>query len=127
MGNKWFVVVDGEEQKQYDSIGDTLIFSPDAKRLAYAAQEGNKWFVIVDGQECTKYDGVSSITFSPDSKRVAYGAGMGEKNLVVIDGKESKLYDGMIRGSKIVFDSPDMLHYLVLKDTSVYLVEETIK
>lgn len=59
MGNKQFVVVDGKEEKQYDSIGGgTLIFSPDSKRVAYGATIGNKWFVVVDGKEEKQYDGL---------------------------------------------------------------------
>jgi len=53
------VVVDGKEEKQYDSIGGgTLIFSPDSKRVAYGATIGNKWFVVVDGKEEKQYDGL---------------------------------------------------------------------
>jgi len=37
MGNKMFVVVDGEEGKQYDSVW-AITFSPDSKHLAYGAK-----------------------------------------------------------------------------------------
>ena len=33
VGDKWLVVVDGEEGKQYDGIGTVPIFSPDSKRV----------------------------------------------------------------------------------------------
>ena len=68
-----YVVVDEKEDKQYDGIGErTLIFSPDSKRVAYAAIKGNKWCVIVDGKEDKQYDGVGegAFIFSPDSKRM---------------------------------------------------------
>ena len=62
VGDKWFVVVDGKEEKQYDGIGEgTPIFSPDSKRVAYAAQVGNKRFVVVDGKEEKQYDGIVTI------------------------------------------------------------------
>jgi ankyrin repeat protein len=104
-GNKWFVVVDGKEQKQYDGVGDIPIFSPDSKRLAYAARAGNKWFVVVDGKEQKQYDGVGNIIFSPDSKRLACGAQIGTSWFVVVDGKEQKQYDGIVAGTLIL--SPD--------------------
>ena len=69
-----------------------------------------------------------SPVFSPDSKRVAYDAQVGNKRVVVIDGKEGKAYDDLPRGSRIVFDSADSLHYLAMKEgRSVYLVEEKLK
>ena len=69
-GNKWFVVVDGQEGKQYDGLtSGTPIFSPDNKRVAYGAMTEKKWFVVVDGQEGKQYDGIvkgSIIKFNPD-------------------------------------------------------------
>ena len=86
------MVVDGKEQKQYDSImAGSLIFSPDSKHLAYVAKSGNKCFVVVDEKEGKQYD-------------------------VIIT-----------RGGIIIFDSPDNLHYLVLKDSDIYLVEERLE
>ena len=131
VGDKWFVVVDGEEQKQYDGIGASgPIFSPCSRRVAYGAQVGDKWFVVVDGKEEKQYDGIMEGTpiFCPDSKRVAYGAQVGDKWFVVVDGEEGKQYDGIVTlgGGKIIFDSPDSLHYLASKGNSVYLVEERI-
>ena len=128
-GNKWFIVVDGKEGKQYDSIVDlTLIFSPDSKHLAYIAKSGNKYFAVVDGKEGKQYDGIiETIIFSSDSRHVAYEAESGNKWFIVVDGKEGKQYDGFIAarfGGKVVFDTPDSLHYLAIKGSSIYLVEE---
>jgi hypothetical protein len=49
-------VVDGKEEKPYDGI-DTLLFSPDSRRVAYMAAVGAKQFVVVDGNEGKPYDG----------------------------------------------------------------------
>jgi hypothetical protein len=73
MGDQWFVVVDGKEEKKYDNIGGT-IFSPDSKRVAYVAGVGDKEFMVVDGKEEKIYDAIVGTIFSPDSKRVAYVA-----------------------------------------------------
>jgi hypothetical protein len=112
-------------------IEDTLKVSPDGKRVAYGARVGNKWFVVVDGKEKKQYDGIGkgSLIFSPDGKRVAYGAEVGDKWFVVVDGKEEKQYDDPLfwAGGRIVFDSPDGLHYLAREGSKIYLVEEKIK
>jgi hypothetical protein len=60
---------------------------------------------------------------------VAYGAGVGDKQFVVVDEDEGRQYDGIVTigGGKIIFDSPDSLHYLAMKGNEIYLVEERIK
>ena len=82
-----------------------------------------------------------SFTVSPDNKRVACGARMGKlgdfltdkwfsnKCSVVVDGKEEGPYDDLLTwaGGRIVFDSPDGLHYLAKEGSKLYLVEEKIK
>jgi len=132
LGDKRFVVVDGVEGKQYDDIGEgSLIFSPDSQRVAYEARQGDKWFIVVDGVEGKQYDntGVGSLIFSPDSQLVAYAAVLGNKWYMVVDKDEGKEYDVIIMagGGRIVFDSPNSLHYLAMKGSGVYLVEEEIE
>ena len=127
VGNKQLVAVDGVEGKQYDGTS-TPVFSPDSQRVAYAAQVGNKQLVVVDGVEGKQYDGTSTPVFSPDSQRVAYSVQVGSKWLVVVDGVEGKQYGGIVNlgGGRIIFDSPDSLHYLAGKGNKFYLVEERI-
>jgi len=105
---KYFVVVDGKDEKRYDGIANgSLVFSPDSRRLSYLANLGDKYFVVVDGKEGKRYDGIGkgSLVFSPDSARVAYGGLSHGKYFVVVDGKEGKHYDAIANGS-LVF-SPD--------------------
>lgn len=66
---------------------------------------------------------------SPDNKRVAYGVDIGNKWFVVVDGKEEKKYDSIVAlgGGRIVFDSPDSLHYFALNNEKLYLIYEKIK
>lgn len=94
--NKQFVVLDGQEGKQYDGIM-ALTFSPNSQRVAYIAQLGDRQFVVVDGQEGKRYGIVKArgvvafrSLFSPDSKHVAYVASSGNKSFVVVDGQEGK-------------------------------------
>jgi len=51
-------------------------------------------------------------------------AGLGNKQFVVVDGEEGKQYDGIL---PVLFDSPDILHYLAQKGNSIYLAEERIR
>ena len=49
--NKWFAVVDGKEEKQYDHIlKPGIIFCPKGNKVAYIAQSNYKWFAVVDGR-----------------------------------------------------------------------------
>jgi len=109
---KWFAVVDGKRQKEYERLGaQTIKFSPDNKRLCYMAWEPskNRQFVVVDGVEQEKYVGIfiGNPIFSSDSKKIFYGARKGNKDVVVVDGKEDKPYDA-ITGLTL---SPDRKHW----------------
>ena len=64
-----------------------------------------------------------SLVVSPDSKRFAYGAERGGKWFVVLDGEEGKEYDVFLRGSRLVFDSPNRLHGLARRGNEIFLVE----
>jgi hypothetical protein len=113
---KCFVMLDGVQGKQYDSIF-MLTFSPDSKRLAYAARSADKTCVVVDGAEGKAYEEIVDMTFSPDSKRFAYKAkpALEDNWLVVADGKEGKHYNS---AGRPVF-SPDSAH-LVYSEWSQY-------
>jgi Tol biopolymer transport system component len=129
---KMLVVVDGQEGKEYDAIADVQ-FSPDSKRVAYVARRDKKQLVVVDGVEGKEYDQVgANLRFSPDSRRVAYMAARVEKtffvlkrrkSFIVVDGMESKSYDDFIRGSSLVFDSPNSLHTLAHRSGEIFRVE----
>jgi hypothetical protein len=63
-GDKQSVVVDDNEGKHYDSVGQP-VFSPNSQRVAYTAREGDKYFVVVNGNEGKSYDDIiqGRITF----------------------------------------------------------------
>src|SRR6185503_7914824 len=90
------------------AISETLLVSPDQKRVAYAAIRAAKWLVVVDGKESKSYDKVIGLTFSPDGQHLAHVARRGENFLVVRDGAESNGYDDIGEGS--VTFSPDSQH-----------------
>ena len=60
---------------------------------------------------------------------MAYVARSDRYQFVVVNGKEEKSYDEIFatgEGRKIVFDSPDRLHYLAKKGPAIYLVGKKI-
>ena len=79
-------MVDGVEGSTYNGIGaGGPIFSPDSKRVAYAANKGNKWIVLVDGVEGFDYDGIvkgAKIVFD-SSNQLHYLAGKGSRFYLV--------------------------------------------
>jgi hypothetical protein len=74
-----------------------LTFSPDSKRVAYAAINSQRWMMVIDGKEGKSFDYINkgASLFSPDSKRVVYEARRGKKWTVVIDEKEGNLSDAV--------------------------------
>jgi WD40 repeat protein len=87
-----WVVVDGKAGAEYDEVLH-LAFSPDSKRVAYAAKTDKQWAVVVDGHPGAAYDDILGPIFSPDGKRVAYGARQGKQWSVVADGQAGVAYD----------------------------------
>lgn len=77
LNGKWGVVRDHKVDQWFDGImTNSIVFSKDGKRLAYAAQDKEGWFMVVDGVLGKHYAmiGLSSIVFSPDGTRLAYCA-----------------------------------------------------
>jgi hypothetical protein len=66
------LVLDGRKQIFPDV--SPVVFSPDSKRVAFAAYDGKKWAAVVDGQRGQDYDGVAALQFTPDSAHVVYRA-----------------------------------------------------
>jgi hypothetical protein len=100
IGEKWFVVLNGEEERKYDDIASgSPIFSPDGKHLFYGARKGGKWLVVIDGKEAgDEYEEISKgAVFSSDSKHLMYTAMAHGKWFVVLDGKAGPGYDRLFK------------------------------
>ncbi len=95
-----FVEHDGRRGPVFDGIAiGALAFSPDSKRLAYAASRGASWRLVVDGREGPPFSAIGAVVFSTDSKRVAYIAQRGRAWHVVIDGAIGPAFDALVAGS----------------------------
>jgi glucose/arabinose dehydrogenase len=58
---KWFVIVDGKKEKEFDEVREgSIVFSPDNRHVAYVAKAKDKWAVVVDGKERKSYDRIVS-------------------------------------------------------------------
>ena len=81
--------IDGKLVRSADGF-HTVVFSPDASRLAaaYVVQREHK--VMVDEWTSLAYTdvGLGTLRFSPDSKRFAFVASNGLSSFVVVDGEE---------------------------------------
>ena len=75
-GGRWFVVLGKQKGEEFDAVDD-IVFSPDGKVLAYAAQKGGESFVVAGDQKGQRFDHVWPPVFSPDGKRIGYGAQKG--------------------------------------------------
>jgi hypothetical protein len=125
------VVVDGREQPGFLRIGDnTLVFSPNSRRLGYIARTRRASFVVVDGKRGRRYDMVGYLTFSPDGKHYVYAATQGADAFTVVDGHEAAhRYQSIwtLPDARLPFDSRRKFHYLAVKEGSMFLVEEELE
>jgi len=117
--------VDEKPGPAYDGV-ESFIFSANSQRVAYIAKLGGKQLAVVDGKPGSDYDAIASIAFSSDSQHVIYTATQGGKQIVVLDGKPKSAIDAMLKGSRLVFDSPTALHTLARRENTIYRVKMTI-
>ena len=83
------VVLDGEEQTEYESVS-TLTFSPDGSRFAHIANDA---LLVVDGQERDiEVSTAEQMVFSPDSSRLAYVQDELRLGKLFVDEKEQTRY-----------------------------------
>ena len=112
---KWRAVIDNKFGPEYEKILG-VVFSHDAKRVAYAAMKKNEdnsnfWTVVVNGDEEGHYNAISKLSpqFKLDGKQVVSVARKeNQKSVVVVNGVDGKEYDYI--GYGIPFFSPDGKH-----------------
>jgi len=79
---KWRVVCDGKQGPPVDDVANpSLAFTPDGKRLIYAARTGPDRVVMVDDKVIRN---ALSYAISPDGKRMAYVLDAGNSNYALM-------------------------------------------
>lgn len=110
-----FMVLNGIKQRSYARVHNPL-FSPDGKRIAYAAQLTNPWreLVVLDQKEGPTFDRLiedDNLKFSPDSSKLTYLAwpkhNKPAQYILVNNGREHVVLMG---GEKWRSFSPDSKH-----------------
>ena len=98
-GEKWVVVVNGEESPVYeDIVAGTPLFSRDGRHYLYGALQSGKWVMVVDGRATgERYDGIGrGAGFSPDGAHTVFTAKTAGRWFVVTDGRSGPVYDRVI-------------------------------
>jgi DNA-binding beta-propeller fold protein YncE len=110
-----WVVIDGETSAVYERVArDSLVFSPDGTRMAFAARLGGRWYVASgNGNAEEPFDAVvaRSVRFSPDGRRLAFIATRERRTFVVADGGEGPAFDA-IADDRIAFSPAGRLAYV---------------
>lgn len=90
------VIVDGQRGKTYDAVWPPS-FSPDSRRITYAAKASSGVVEVVDGKEGKPNNGILAERFSDNSRHLAYVGTIDDsnslKNFVVTDEIQGKAYD----------------------------------
>ena len=113
-GHEW-VIINGEPGDAYERVApDSLVFSPDATRIAFAARLGGRWHVA-NGEELSEasYNAVvgSSVRYSPDGKRLAFIATRDKRTFVVDGGAEGPAFDAVV-DDRLAFSATGRLAYV---------------
>lgn len=90
------------------TMPETIVPSPDARRVAYVVRDDDGQHVEVDGEAEDRQDAVSGLTFRPDSSGVAYAALRGRAWSVVFGSTEWGPYDDVGKTSPVI--SPNSQH-----------------
>ncbi len=94
---RWRLIYNTSKTQEYNEIVyDSIIFSPDSKRLVYIAKERDESFLILNGQRQNPYDEILYPIFSPDSDRLAYTVKKDDFWHLVIDKEEGDKLDSPV-------------------------------
>lgn len=124
---KYVVVVDGAEGKEYDwVVKNSLTFASDNSTVLYIVQQNDKMFVVSGSKEGTPYHEIvdSLVITSPAGGRVAYFAKKTDssKRILVVDGEESKEYD-KIGGFSFSHDGKHYAYGVETANQQLYVVD----
>lgn len=87
--NKWIVVQNGIEGKEYDGLSNTgLVYSPDSRHLLYVGKLSDTARLVLDGIEIARHENIGNLAFSPDGCQIAYVAVDKDRYKIILDGTE---------------------------------------
>jgi Tol biopolymer transport system component len=100
--------INGQRFWQAPEFVENPVWSPDAKRMAFAFAGPQGVTISVDGREFGPYPSLNKGTpvWSPNSQRCGWAIQRRGKSVVVIDGEEHVLPFSVVQGGTLVF-SPD--------------------
>ena len=77
---------------------ETIVFSEDSQRFAYAAETEDGWIVVVDGVHTRPWTGIGEVLFGPRQQLVYVAADLGGWQ-VVLEGTPSASFEAVMQGS----------------------------
>lgn len=115
-GEKWSVVLDGVQGRDYQLVGhDSVMFTGDG-RLVYSASKPDAFLTVIDGKE---YVDMFHPVFSPDGKHIAYQHRSEEDwlnpHVVIVDGQKAGSFAWVLTPR---FLQDGSLEFLAVRDES---------
>jgi len=134
-GEGIYCVVDGNVAPP-GKFRERVVFSADSRRVAYVARTKDGGRIVVDGRGGPVWKYLinrQEPAFSPDGRYVAYMAPQNEDVLrrgwvILVNDLRTGTYDSALirHGARILFDGPDALHTIMVRDGEALLVEVNI-
>lgn len=102
---------------------ETIVFSDDSQRFAYAAETEDGWIVVVDGVHSRPWTGIGEVLFGPEQQLV-YVAAASEGWQVVLEGVPSDSFEAVMQGSLTFSPLGNHLAYVVVEGDKFCVVAD---
>ena len=97
--NRQQLKVDSTLSQPYLGVAlETIVFSDDSQRFAYAAETDDGWIMVVDGEHSRPWAGIGEVLFGP-GQQLAYIATDSGRWQVILEGEPSSSFEGVMQGS----------------------------
>ncbi len=112
IGTDLFYVIDGQELGPFETWPEdtlyynTIVFSPDAQRLAYIVREPNGYQIVLDGQASEVYEDILYHEFSAKEQHT-YTARKNNQMVIVANGNVAGSYSSLFDLVRYPNFSPD--------------------